>query len=341
MDSLTQAVLGATVAGAVAGKRCNAKVLIAGAALGTLPDLDVLIDYGDDINNVIKHRGFSHSIFVLSAFSFIMALLIDKFKPIANWSFYRLFGLISAALITHPLLDFFTSYGTQLIWPLEGYFSASSIFIIDPAYTLPLIIALFLIRLDYQKARKPAVIALSFSTLYLGWGVIAKQVIHQRALSSLAEAGITSDKIFITPTAFNTILWRIVVIDGETYWEGESSFLDQSPKVDFEARERHKWPIQQHPQLLDSYLFFTHDLVRYREQDNQLIISDLRMGTAQQAAFEFVFATRDHNNTWQLVTPTRYESDRFNVDLKAFGQRILGNKKPNSSTLITHEENQQ
>ncbi|MGB0899641.1 MAG: metal-dependent hydrolase, partial [Psychrobium sp.] len=104
MDSLTQAVLGATVAGAVAGKRCNAKVLIAGATLGTLPDLDVLIDYGDDINNVIKHRGFSHSIFVLSAFSFIMALLIDKFKPIANWSFYRLFGLISAALITHPLL---------------------------------------------------------------------------------------------------------------------------------------------------------------------------------------------------------------------------------------------
>ena len=53
MDSVTQAALGATVAGAIAGKRCNAKVLLAGAALGTLPDLDVILDYGDAVQ---KHH---------------------------------------------------------------------------------------------------------------------------------------------------------------------------------------------------------------------------------------------------------------------------------------------
>ena len=324
MDSVTQAVLGATVAGAIAGKRCNGKILLAGAALGTLPDLDVFINYGNDINNVIKHRGFSHSLFVLSLFSLFLASAINHFKPIVGWSFARLFSLISLALITHPLLDYFTSYGTQLMWPLTGYFSASSIFIIDPLYTLPLIIALFYIRMDYQRARKPAIIALSLSGLYLGWGVIAKQIIHQRAVNSLASAGITSNKIFITPTALNTILWRVVVIDGNNYWEGVSSFLDKSTAITFEKRQRNHWPLPQTPKLLDSYLFFTHDFVRYREENNQLIISDLRMGMREKAAFEFTFAQRDINNQWTPVTPTRFESERFNIDFKAFIKRISG-----------------
>lgn len=324
MDSVTQAVLGATVAGAVAGKRCNMKVLLAGAALGTLPDLDVFINYGNDINNVIKHRGFSHSLFVLSLFSLILTSVINRLKPIEEWSFTRLFSLISLALITHPLLDYFTSYGTQLLWPLTGYFSASSIFIIDPLYTLPLIIALFYIRMDYQRARKPAIIALSLSSLYLGWGVIAKQIIHQRAVDSLANAGITSHKIFITPTALNTILWRVVVIDGNNYWEGDSSFLDKSTTITFEKRQRNQWPLLQTPKLLDSYLFFTHDFVRYREENNQLIISDLRMGMRDKAAFEFTFAQRDINNQWKLIEPKRYESGSLNINFNAFLKRIGG-----------------
>lgn len=56
MDSVTQAALGAAVAGLIAGKKCSPKVLLAGAALGTLPDLDVLIHYGDPVSDMVKHR---------------------------------------------------------------------------------------------------------------------------------------------------------------------------------------------------------------------------------------------------------------------------------------------
>ena len=142
MDSMTQAALGATIAGAIAGRRCNGKVLIAGALLGTLPDLDVFINYGDDISNMIKHRGFSHSLLVLVPFSFLLSRLIHTFKPLPQWSFKRLWFLISMVLVTHPLLDYFTSYGTQLTWPIPGYYALSSIFIIDPLYTLPLLVAI-------------------------------------------------------------------------------------------------------------------------------------------------------------------------------------------------------
>lgn len=110
--------------------------------------------------------------------------------------------------------------------------------------------------------------------------------------------------------------------------EGASSLLDDSPTIEFEQRIRNQWPLATNPKLLDSYLFFTHDFVRYREQNKQLIVSDLRMGMPDQAAFEFVFALRDNNEEWKAITPTRFKSERFNVDIKALFQRILGNKTP-------------
>ena len=65
MDSITQAALGATIAGAVAGKSLGRSALVAGAVLGTLPDLDVVIDYGTAVANFTQHRGFSHSLLIL------------------------------------------------------------------------------------------------------------------------------------------------------------------------------------------------------------------------------------------------------------------------------------
>ena len=45
MDSVTQAALGAAIGGAIAPPGQRRKALLVGAALGTLPDLDVLVDY--------------------------------------------------------------------------------------------------------------------------------------------------------------------------------------------------------------------------------------------------------------------------------------------------------
>ena len=105
MDSVTQAALGATVAGAIAGKRCNAKVLLAGAALGTLPDLDVILDYGDAVQNTIKHRGFSHSLLVLPPFALLISWLYCRRYADSFWTLSRVFFLAVSVLVTHTLLD--------------------------------------------------------------------------------------------------------------------------------------------------------------------------------------------------------------------------------------------
>ena len=79
MDSFTQAVLGATVAAACVPKHQRRKAAVAGAMLGTLPDLDVVIDYGDAVSNFTYHRGFSHSLFVLIPFCVLLWYLLNRF----------------------------------------------------------------------------------------------------------------------------------------------------------------------------------------------------------------------------------------------------------------------
>jgi inner membrane protein len=142
MDSLTQAVLGAGIAGAVAPAGHRRKALLLGAALGTLPDLDVLIDYGGAVENFTMHRGFSHSLFVLAPFTLILWWVLGKFWSVVREAPLRWLAVVGLALVTHPLLDAHTAYGTQLLWPLDVPPTMwATVFIIDPLFTLPLLVA--------------------------------------------------------------------------------------------------------------------------------------------------------------------------------------------------------
>ena len=64
MDSVTQIALGSSVGYALLGGKIGRRALIVGAAFGTLPDLDVLIDFGGAVENFVFHRSFSHSLLI-------------------------------------------------------------------------------------------------------------------------------------------------------------------------------------------------------------------------------------------------------------------------------------
>ena len=61
MDSLTQVVLGSAVGYAVLGNQVGRKVAIYGAILGTLPDLNVFLPYGGEVEAFTYHRGFGYN----------------------------------------------------------------------------------------------------------------------------------------------------------------------------------------------------------------------------------------------------------------------------------------
>jgi len=156
MDSITQALLGATVQASLLGRWQGRKALLYGAVLGTLPDLDVIIDYGDAVADMTYHRGFSHSLFVLSLLAIALTWLARRFRPDPNYTGTRLFLTIWLVLATHVSLDAFTSYGTQLFWPLTTPPVAwSSVFIIDPLYSVPLLVAVLAVAVSGSKVRSP------------------------------------------------------------------------------------------------------------------------------------------------------------------------------------------
>ena len=210
MDSLSQIVLGASVQGAILGKYQGRKAYLYGAMLGTLPDLDVLIRYGDPVSNMTYHRGFSHSLIVLTALGLGGAWLISRYHQWRNiplpYSTKRLALAMTLALTTHPILDSFTVYGTQLLWPLQESlsltpFSIASVFIIDPLYTLPLLIAMIIGFIKGRKLavfkqglfanyQRLAVIMLMVSSSYLLLSLGLKYHAQNKAEQTLAAAGI-------------------------------------------------------------------------------------------------------------------------------------------------------
>jgi inner membrane protein len=177
MDSLTQIALGSAVGVAVMGRRTAAwKAALWGAIGGTLPDLDAFINHGDAILNMTRHRAESHALFVLTLAAPVLAWIVSRVHGEAAL-FRRWWLAMWLVLITHPLLDTMTVYGTQLLQPFSDYpFAVGSVFIIDLAYTLPLIVGVVAaLRLKSARGLAWNTAGLVLSTLYLGWSVGAQQ----------------------------------------------------------------------------------------------------------------------------------------------------------------------
>ena len=225
MDSLTQLTFGAACGEAILGKKVGRKALIWGAILGTLPDLDVFIPLGSPVDDFVYHRGFSHSLFLLTALSPVFAWLITKVhkdtKPLFNKWMLLTFVVLNGSV----LLDLFTIYGTQIFWPLDTTpLAVPTLFIIDPLFTLPILIgvsaALFL------KNHRLNFIGLSLSLAYLIWALGVSVFVNGKMEEKLNEQGVPYSQFISSPAPFTTLLWRTVGIHNDQYFETYYSLFD-------------------------------------------------------------------------------------------------------------------
>ncbi|MGL5002428.1 MAG: metal-dependent hydrolase, partial [Casimicrobium sp.] len=239
MDSLSQLALGSAVGIAVMGRRTAVwKAALWGGVCGTLPDLDALVDFGDAVRNMTYHRADSHGLFYLTLISPAIAFLASRVHA-EHELFKRWWLAVWLALVTHPILDTFTIYGTQILQPFsEEPYGIGSMFIIDPLYTLPLLIGIVVaLALRKHSGLKANAIGLAVSTLYLGCSVAAQAHVLNIAKESLAASGHAATapiKMFATPSPLNTILWRVVVMRENGYEEGFYSLLDRERKIRFD-----------------------------------------------------------------------------------------------------------
>jgi len=239
MDSLTQIALGAAVGTAVLGRKAGPRAALWGAVCGTLPDLDVLVPYGDPVRDFTFHRAESHSLFWLTVASPLVAWIIARLSRGVGASFREWWLLAWLALVTHPLLDAFTVYGTQLLLPFSDYpVGVGSVFIIDPLYTVPLVVgvlaALRLRQSDPRRAAAWNAAGLVLSTLYLGWTVAAQSHVTGVVNRTVAATPLAGARALVTPAPFTSLLWRVVVMDDDGYHEGYYSLFDDRPRVRLE-----------------------------------------------------------------------------------------------------------
>ena len=319
MDSLSQIVLGGALAAAIAPAAHRRAALLAGAALGTLPDLDgipLALLFDDPVMRMTWHRSISHSLFVLPFVAALIWWLYKRRGGRVAASPLRWFFAMQAALITHPLLDAFTVYGTQLWWPLTPPPTMwSSVFIIDPLYTLWLSIACVIAWRARERpvAQRALVAGLVLSTAYLGWSLAAKARVDRAADEALAAIGLQDAPRFSVPMPFNTLLWRVVAMTPDGYVEGERSLVADRGAMRFVARPSDVAALGEVAdyEAVARLRWFNHGFMKAQEHGSRLhgahlVVSDLRMGLEPDFIFNFVVAERA-GGTWRESPPRQLE----------------------------------
>jgi inner membrane protein len=330
MDSLTQIALGASLSVAVMGRRTAIwKSALWGGLAGLLPDLDVLIDRGDAILNMIGHRGPSHSLFWLTLLAPALAYLAWRAGVGERASWRRWCLALWLALFTHPLLDLMTIYGTQVLQPwTDEAWGLGSIFIIDPLYTLPLIVGLLLagVLQSVERGLRANALGLLISSTYLAWSALAQAGVAAHARDSLAAAGLPSGRLLVTPAPLQTVLWRVVALEEGRYHEGYHSLLDGGRPIRFRTFDRGAPLLAAHAQHrhVQGLQRFADGFVRMEQESGHLWITDLRMG--QEPDYVFRFNLGPAAEVADQSVPANQVSARMPLGpgLRWLGQRMLG-----------------
>jgi len=219
MDSITQAVLGVAIAEAGFRQKLGRRALVFGAACGTFPDLDVVSVAIDPWLDLLAHRGPSHSVVVLPMVALVFGAVGARLGKKGDWRTWA--HLAFWALITHPLLDLFTSFGTQLLSPFSlRRFSLDAISIVDPVYTFPMlgavILAFFAGSSEWRaRTRRLSRMALGWGCLWIGVGVVNHSIAAGHTDAVLKQAGFEPVAVRVMPLLFNHFAYRYAARDAE------------------------------------------------------------------------------------------------------------------------------
>jgi inner membrane protein len=184
-------------------------------------------------------------------------------------------------------------YGTQIFWPLVTTpMTWSSIFIIDPLYTVPLLIgvvAALIAARDRRWGHTANTVGIVISSAYLVWTLAAKLQVEQIASNALQQQGLDHVRLLTTPAPFNTLLWRVLAVDDRHYYEGYYSVFDDDHNIRFERYPRgldliepiaESWAVQR-------LRWFSKEFFAAGRLGNDIIITDLRMGAEPEYIFRF------------------------------------------------------
>lgn len=240
MDTATQALLGAVVGQAGFSHKLGRRAVAWGAVAGLLPDLDVLalVTHGP-FGEFLYHRGLTHALWFGPVVGPVLGYAVwrgyaRRLRAAPEAALQRpgaaaaplhpgerallpaWIGLFVLALFTHPLIDVFTSYGTQLLAPFSTErYALHAVGIIDVFYSGILVASLVaghFLRGRTRAVRHVALAALVSSWAYLGFGY----ALNERARQLIeAQVDAPDARVRVYPTILQPFLRRVVVRSGD------------------------------------------------------------------------------------------------------------------------------
>ena len=219
------------------------------------------------------------------------------------------------SLFTHPILDCFTTYGTQLLLPFTSYRVAfATISVADPLYTFPfllcVIIASFLNRSNRLR-RNLTILGLAMSSSYLFWTVWNKYKVHEIWKENLEQKEISYSDLLTTPTILNNILWYGVAETDDGYYHGLYSFWDSDTDIDlqFTPKNYDLLDARKDDPTIKTLAWFSDGFYSASAKENgELIINDLRFGSINdpnkddQVEFIFSFPVQKNEEGYYEIT---------------------------------------
>ena len=274
-------------------------------------------------------------VMLMAGTSLIVALIVWKGNRTDEASTVDWTKLFWWSLITHPLLDCHTTWGTQLFWPLPVKVAYNNIFVVDPLYTVPFLIcvalAMFFKRTDPRR-RLINNFGLILSSVYMVLTIAFKFIGYRNIRDSIERQGLSYSGISTRPTPFNSILWTTNINSGDNYFLGYHSLLDTKPEVDLVTIPKNhgllgKW--SGHDKI-ERLIRLSDDNYVIKLENDTLVFCDLRFGQMGAPSVDkpFVYSYKlipDGNDLRvELKPPPAVDGQLFKAVMGELWQRIKG-----------------
>ncbi len=321
---------------AFAGRTVGKKAMLWGILAQSIPDIDFVAAFWlNTSDNLLAHRGFTHSILFAVLITPIIAGLANHWHRPHNISFRRWFMFIGSVIVLHIFLDAFNNYGVGWFEPFNhARISFNTMYVADPFFSIVPGIALLLLLVYRQKSlrrKKIWQVGLIIPFLYLGYSLVNKWMVAADTKKNLAAANIPYNRLLTTPAPLQTWLWFIVAATDSGYYTGYRSVFDNSKTLDlhFVSRNDYLKVLVKEPGQLNKLIRFSNNYYSLEKRKDSLILYDLRFGqitgwlTPQEQFAFYYYLQPDIDNTLVVQRGRFAKWDRHSF--MALLRRIKGN----------------
>jgi inner membrane protein len=320
---------------AILGRQLGKRAMLLGAIAQSIPDVDFLAAFWlNTANNLLAHRGFTHSILFAILITPLLALLAEKWHRPHNISIRRWMSFFVLGIFLHIFVDAFNVYGVGWLEPFSHYRIAfNTLYVAEPFFSIVpgiALAALLILNKKNNKRKRWAKIGIITPLLYLLFSVVNKLSIDASVSAIAKNQHLSYTRAFTTPTPLNNFLWYVVLQNDSGYNIGYRSVFDKKDSIAFTFFPGNKTllqPVADHEDL-QRLIRFSQGYYTVEKLQDTLVFNDLRFGQEigwqnPGARFAFHYYLSHPNDNELVVQRGRFA--RWNYDaIKSLLKRIGG-----------------